>query len=107
MYRKELTKVNPCDTIDITKGKEVDKMKKFFKIEEPFRFEYNDLRALITVINVVLIMIFGLSIAWFGLAVALIGTIKDLKVDRHINGLVMHLASVALNIYFLILLYCG
>lgn len=107
MYRKGLTKVNPCDTIDITKGKEVDKMKKFFKIEEPFRFEYNDLRALITVINVVLIMIFGLSIAWFGLAVALIGTIKDLKVDRHINGLVMHLASVALNIYFLILLYCG
>jgi uncharacterized BrkB/YihY/UPF0761 family membrane protein len=83
------------------------KIKEFFRIEEPFRFEYNDLRALITVINVVLIMMFGLSIAWFGLAVALNGTIKDLKVDRHINGLVMHLASVALNIYFLILLYCG
>lgn len=82
-------------------------MKKFFKIETPYRFEYNDLRALITVINVILIMIFGLSIAWFGLAVALIGVIKDLKVDRHINGLVMHLASVALNVYFLILLYWG
>ena len=52
-------------------------------------------------------MIFGLSIAWFGLAVALIGTIKDLKVDRHINGLVMHLANVALNIYFLTMLYGG
>lgn len=83
------------------------RVKQFFKIEEPFRWEYNDLRALITVVNVALIMIFGLSIAWFGLAVAVIGTIKDLKVDRHINGLVMHLASVALNIYFLILLYCG
>lgn len=82
-------------------------MKKFFKIETPYKFEYNDLRALITVINVVLIMIFGLSIAWFGLAVALIGVIKDLKIDRHINGLVMHLASVALNVYFIILLYCG
>lgn len=82
-------------------------MKEFFRIEEPFRFEYNDLRAFITVVNVVLIMIFGLSIAWFGLAVALIGVIKDLKVDRHINGLVMHLSSVALNIYFLILLYWG
>ena len=82
-------------------------MKEFFKIEEPYRFEYNDLRALITVINVILIMIFGLSIAWFGLTVAVIGVIKDLKVDRHINGLVMHLASVALNVYFLILLYCG
>lgn len=82
-------------------------MKDFFRIEESYRFEYNDLRALITVINVILIMIFGLSIAWFGLAVALIGVIKDLKVDRHINGLVMHLASVALNVYFLILLYWG
>lgn len=82
-------------------------MKKFFRIEEPYKFEYNDLRALITVINVILIMIFGLSIAWFGLAIALIGVIKDLKVDRHINGLVMHLASVALNVYFLILLYWG
>lgn len=82
-------------------------MKNFFKIETPYKFEYNDLRAFITVINVILIMIFGLSIAWFGLAVALIGVIKDLKVDRHINGLVMHLASVALNVYFLILLYWG
>lgn len=82
-------------------------MKKFFKIEAPYKFEYNDLRAFITVINVILIMIFGLSIAWFGLAVALIGVIKDLKIDRHINGLVMHLASVALNVYFLILLYWG
>lgn len=82
-------------------------MKEFFRIETPYKFEYNDLRAFITVINVILIMIFGLSIAWFGLAVALIGVIKDLKIDRHINGLVMHLASVALNIYFIILLYCG
>lgn len=82
-------------------------MKDFFRIEESYRFEYNDLRALITVINVILIMIFGLSIAWFGLAIALIGIIKDLKVDRHINGLVMHLASVALNVYFILLLYRG
>lgn len=83
------------------------RVKEFFKITEPYKPEYNDLRAVITVINVVLIMIFGLSIAWFGLAVALVGVVKDLRVDRHINGLVMHLATVALNIYFLILLYCG
>lgn len=83
------------------------RVKEFFKIESKYKFEYNDLRCLITVINVVLIMIYGLSIAWFGLAVAVIGVIKDLAVDRHINGLVMHLSSVALNIYFIILLYCG
>ena len=82
-------------------------MKEFFRVNEPYRFEWNDLRAFITVINVVLIMIYGLSIAWFGLAVALIGIIKDLTVDRKINGLIMHLANVALNIYFLIMLYAG
>lgn len=82
-------------------------MKKFFRIDSAYKFEWNDLRAFITVINVVLIMIYGLSIAWFGLAVALIGIVKDLTVDRRINGLIMHLANVALNIYFLIMLYVG
>jgi hypothetical protein len=81
------------------------RIKKFFKIETPYKFEYNDLRCLITVINVVLIMIYGLSIAWFGLAVAAIGIVKDLAVDRRINGLIMHMANIALNIYFIVLLY--
>lgn len=82
-------------------------MKEFFKITEPYKFEWNDLRCFITVINVILIMIYGLSIAWFGLAVACVGVIKDLTTDRRINGLLMHLSNVALNIYFLILLYGG
>lgn len=82
-------------------------MKEFFRVNEPYKFEWNDLRAFITVINVVLIMIYGLSIAWFGLAVALIGVVKDLTVDRRINGLIMHLANVALNVYFLVMLYAG
>lgn len=76
-------------------------MKKFFGISTKYKFEWNDLRAFITVINVILIMIYGLSIAWFGLAVALIGLIKDFVVDHRINGMIMHLANVVLNIYFL------
>ena len=80
-------------------------MKKFFGIDSAYKFEWNDLRAFITVINTVLIMIYGLSIAWFGLAIAIIGVVKDLTTDHRINGLIMHLASVALNIYFLCLLY--
>lgn len=82
-------------------------MKKFWRIETKYRFEWNDLRCLITIINVILIMIYGLSIAWFGLAVAIIGVIKDLTMDRKINGFIMHLANVALNVYFLIMLYGG
>lgn len=80
-------------------------MKKFFRIEEGYKFEWNDLRCFITVVNVILIMIYGLSISWFGLTVAIIGVIKDLTTDRKINGLLMHLANVALNIYFLFMLY--
>ena len=80
-------------------------MKKFFRIEEGYKFEWNDLRCFITAVNVVLIMMYGLSIAWFGLAVALIGVIKDLTTDRRINGLLMHLANVALNVYFLLAYY--
>ena len=82
-------------------------MKEFFKIEKPYTFEWNDLRCMVSVINVILIMVYGLSIAWFGLVVALVGVVKDLTTDRHVNGLLMHLSSVALNVYFLYILYCG
>ena len=82
-------------------------MLKFFKIEERYKFEMNDLRAFIQVVNVALIMMFGLSVSWFGLTVAICGIVKDLTKDRHINGLVMHAATAILNIYFLKLLYFG
>ena len=77
-------------------------MKKFFNIEGGYKFEWNDLRCFITVINVILVMIYGLSISWFGLAVAVVGIIKDLTTDRRINGLLMHVANMSLNIYFLL-----
>ncbi len=80
-------------------------MKEFFSINEPFRFEWNDLRAVIQLLNVVLIMIFGLSVSWFGLAIALFGVCKDMSQHRHINDIVMHLSGVVLNVYFLTILY--
>ena len=85
----------------------MERVKRFFRIEAPYKFEMNDLRAVIQIVNVVLIMIFGLSISWFGLAVAVAGLIKDFIHDRHINGILMHLASIVLNLYFLKLLYFG
>ena len=68
-----------------------------------YKFEWNDLRAIITLINVILVLRFGLSIAWFGLAVACLGLVKDVTIDRRINGIVMHGANAILNIYFLTL----
>ena len=67
-----------------------------------YKFEWNDLRALVTLINVTLIMIYGLSIAWFGLAVAVVGVIKDCtEKDFRWNSLIMHLSNVVLNVFFL------
>lgn len=80
-------------------------MKKFFRIEEGYKFEWNDLRCFIAVINVILVMVYGLSISWFGLAVASVGIVKDLTTDRRINGLLMHIATACLNIYFLFMYY--
>ena len=83
----------------------IDAIKDFFRIETNYKFEMNDLRAVIQIVNVALIMIYGLSIAWFGLTIAVAGLIKDFTTDRHINGIAMHSANVVLNLYFLNLLY--
>ena len=69
-----------------------------------YKFEWNDLRAAVTVVNVILIMIYGLSIAWFGLVVALVGIVKDVTTDKKWNGFIMHMANAILNIYFLTML---
>ena len=80
-------------------------MRKFFRIEKNYNFEWNDLRCFVTLVNVMLIMIYGLSISWFGLAVAVLGIVKDLTTDRKINGLLMHCSNAILNIYFLLMFY--
>ena len=69
-----------------------------------YRFELNDLRSLLTIINVVLVIGFGISICWIVIAVGVIGIVKDLTIDRKINGLLMHMANVVLNVYLLTLL---
>lgn len=79
-----------------------DAVKKFFKIEGQYKFEMNDLRALLQLTNVALIVFVGFDVgAIFGLSIATLGLIKDLCTDRHINGMAMHAASIALNIFIL------
>lgn len=73
--------------------------------ERKWKFEINDLRVLIQVVNVALIIIVGLQISWFGLTIAVLGLCKDIFIDKKINGSVMHLSTIILNIYFLMLFY--
>ena len=80
-------------------------MKTFFRIEEPYRFEWGDICAFVQVLNVILIMRFGLIVSWFGLAVAVFGMCRDLTKQPHVNTIIIRLSIIALNIYFLTLLY--
>ena len=78
------------------------KVKKFFGIETKYKFEMNDLRALLQLINVALIVFAGFQVgAIFGLCIATLGIIKDFTTDRHINGIAMHLAGIILNVFIL------
>lgn len=77
-------------------------IKKFFKIEQKYKFEMNDLRALLQIINVALIVFVGFNVgAVFGLIIASSGLIKDFATDRHINGIIMHFMGICLNVFIL------
>lgn len=77
------------------------KVKEFFNITEHYIFDYNDIRCFLTFVNVVLIMTFGLSVAYVGLAIAIFGTIRDFVCEeRRINSTIMHATNILLNCYF-------
>ena len=83
-------------------------IRKFLNIEQGYRYETNDLRALTMIINLLLVITIGLTSSWFGLSLAVLGIIKDIKnPHRHINDFLMHGASLLMNVYFLTLLYRG
>ena len=79
----------------------MQKFKDFFNIKGKYVFDYNDIRCIITLVNVILIMTFGLSVSYIGLAIAIFGTIRDFVIeDRRINSTIMHATNILLNCYF-------
>lgn len=77
-------------------------MKKFFNIVSPYRFERMDLTAFFAILNTIAIIVWNRG-AWVGLPVNVIGLVWDLCDKPHINNVVMRLALIAMNIYFLTL----
>jgi len=82
-------------------------MKKFFGIETKYQFEWDDPKAIISLLNVALIMIFGLKVSWFGLVIAIVSFIKSMTGNRHINGLLMYFANIVLNSWFMYIYLSG
>ena len=76
-------------------------------MNKKYIFEINDIRTIWQVLNVILVMRYGLVISWFGLGLATAGLIGDfLKPtrDKRVNSFIMHSAGMVLNIYLLTLI---
>lgn len=76
-----------------------------YELKAPYRFEWCDFATLGYAINIILIVVIGLSAAWFGLVLGLVNLIHEIRVGRRLNGLVMQGLTIALNVYFLFLYY--
>lgn len=76
-------------------------MKRFFGIHEQYRFEWNDLSALLTLGNVILIILNVPIAPYFGIANAALCLVVDIFQRQHINLYTIHLALIVMNIYFL------
>lgn len=75
-------------------------MKQFFELNKPYKFELNDLIAVLYVICAIL-GIAGIGATFLFLIGAILGFIGSLKCHR-INLLVLNGAFIVLNIYYLI-----
>ena len=76
-------------------------IKNFFNISAPYQFDFNDIRCALTLFNVIMIMTFGLSIAYIGLAIAIFGFIRDMICEeRRVNSTIQHFSIILLNCYF-------
>lgn len=80
----------------------IKEMKKFFNIVNPYKFERMDAAAFFTVLNTIAIIVWNCG-AYIGLPVNVIGLWLDLRNRPHINNVIMRLALIVMNIYFLTL----
>lgn len=77
-------------------------MKKFFGIEEKqYVFEWGDVSALLTVLNVFFIVMGMWWAPFFGLANCVLAIVGMIKANAHLNAYIIQMALIVLNIFFL------
>ena len=79
-------------------------MEKIKGVVQNYKFDLNDIRAGFTVLNVVLVILFGWAGCLLGFCIAFIGIIRDFVKKKKINSYVIHVSNCILNIYLMLLL---
>ena len=66
-----------------------------------YKFEINDLRCILTLLNIFLILKFDIRWGLLGVLLAGFGVVKDLTTDKRISSIIMHSANL---IFYVLLL---
>ena len=66
-----------------------------------YKFEINDLRCILTLLNIFLILKFDIRWGILGVLLAGFGVVKDLTTDKRISSIIMHSANL---IFYVLLL---
>ena len=69
-----------------------------FELTTPYKFELNDLRAILSVINLWSIVTRNETLIFICVLTAVFGIVNDIIFNRRINGLVIHFSTLAINI---------
>ena len=88
--------------INILMGRRCYLMKDFFGIEEKqYVFEWGDISALLTVLNVFFIVMGIWWAPFFGLANCVLAIVGMIKAKAHLNAYIIQMALIVLNVFFL------
>ena len=78
-------------------------MKKFFQINSEYRFDINDIRVLLTIINFYIVLSGKNSLPLIIAASGFFGIIRDYFGDRKINSFLIHFIGLCTGIFYFII----
>lgn len=69
-----------------------------FELTTPYKFEINDVRALLSLLNLWSIVTKNETFIFVCILAAAFGVINDVAFNRRINGLIIHFSTLAVNV---------
>lgn len=79
-------------------------LKTIKKTLKKYKFDNNDISALLTFFDTMFTIVIGLGFAWVGVAIGCVDLYNDIKTRGKINKYVKHISKIVVNLY---LVWCS
>lgn len=79
-------------------------MKKLKNFVKYYRFDNNDISAVLSVMDTTMTIAIGLGFAWVGVGIGAIGLFNDITKHKKINKYILDLSKIVVNLY---LVWCS